>query len=196
LEGDWKAIIPVLKLLLEMVPIVEQCPLIHTCPSASHLWRNIIAGGHEVYKLSHKPDESIANQVLFHHALAFWVATFGGITGYNETVVIDQKAGFLPKCEVFGIESSMGLVDNCDARLRRAHELGGLNLQAASISCLAMFQKVALRAFEVHSRPMEAIDDLGVGICKGIIRSCAITSSDLAPFRCLAHSGTEASRNS
>lgn len=67
------------------------------------------------------------------------------------------------------------------------------NLQAASMSCLAMFQKVALRAFEMKLR--FASETMGAA-CRGITPSCAIVKRDLAPSRCLAHSRSEASRNS
>jgi hypothetical protein len=69
------------------------------------------------------------------------------------------------------------------------------NLQAASISCRAMFQKVALRAFEKNSRLADVNKDRDVGV-GNVMRFWAVTKSDFAPFRCFTHSGTDASRSS
>lgn len=68
-------------------------------------------------------------------------------------------------------------------------------LQAASMSCLAMFQNVALRAFEINFA-LEMKIEPGVGVCGGDVCSFARTRRDLAPLRCLAHSDMEVSRNS
>lgn len=71
-----------------------------------------------------------------------------------------------------------------------------MNLQAAYMSCRAMFQKVDLRALEIKLRLDVETGDPGDCIWKGIMRSWEWTRRDLAPLRCLAHSDIEASRNS
>lgn len=71
-----------------------------------------------------------------------------------------------------------------------------VNLQAASMSCLAMFQNVAFRAFEMKLKLADESVESGVGIWKGVIRSWVSTRRDFAPFRCFAHSETEVSKNS
>jgi hypothetical protein len=70
------------------------------------------------------------------------------------------------------------------------------DLQDANMSCLAMFQNVALRAFVMKLDVADDIGEPGEGICIGLMRSCVRTKSDLAPFKCPAHSGIDESRNS
>lgn len=113
LKCDRKSFVPYLELLFDVVPVVQQGSLVDASPgSCFNPNFEIVACSHEVYKFGHEPHESVADQIFFHHFLAFGVAAFSGIAGENVSVVVDQEACLFPEGEILCIEACVCFIDD------------------------------------------------------------------------------------
>jgi hypothetical protein len=107
-----------LKLLFDLVPVVQKGTLIDSSPgTCSKTDFKIVACSHEVHEFGHEPHEGVADQIFLHHFLSFGVAAFCGVAGDNVSIVVDQKTCLLPKGEIFRIKSRMCLIDDWDGIL-------------------------------------------------------------------------------